>query len=332
MMQEKLQGLWRHGGRIDEAARLFPGAPAPWLDLSTGINPVAWAPPSSLAVNPNPLPTTHALRALEAAAADWFRTDAEKVAAVPGSDLAIRLLPTLLKGAPIVAASPGYASHHEVAGRRLQGDALQGARIPGGALLFANPSNPEGRLLPPPDILSIARSLGDHAWMVVDEAFADAPGGASVLPHLRADDRIIVLRSFGKFFGLAGLRLGFVVAPPAMVAAVRHLLGDWPVSAHAIAMGSAAYRDREWADAARNRLNAQAAALDACLARHGLQAEGASPLFRLVRDCPAEQLFLTLARAGILVRPFADHPRWLRFGLPADASALQRLDRALALG
>ncbi|WP_235977447.1 aminotransferase class I/II-fold pyridoxal phosphate-dependent enzyme [Sandaracinobacteroides hominis] len=333
MMQEKLHGLWQHGGRIDEAARLFPAAPTPWLDLSTGINPVAWAPRAPLEVNSGPLPTTDALRSLEAAAADWFQTQPEHVAAVPGTDLAIRLLPTWLNGAAIVAASPGYATHLQVASGRVASSALDSADLPDGALLFANPSNPEGRMLPAARILSMSAHLDRrNRWMIVDEAFADAMGEGSILPHLKGGEAVIVLRSFGKFFGLAGLRLGFVIGPPVLVAAVRRTFGDWPVSAQAIAWGTAAYRDRAWADAARRRLKEQAAALDARLARHGLKAEGSCPLFRLVQDCPAGKIFLGLAGAGILVRPFADNPRWLRFGLPADDAALDRLDRALSLG
>ena len=151
----------------------------------------------------------------------------------------------------------------------------------------------------------------------IADAIADAIAGASILPLLRADDRVVALRSFGKFYGLAGVRLGFVAGASRAVERVAALLGGWPVSATALAYGTAAYRDMEWAARMRTRLAADAAALDALLATHGLAARGGCPLFRLVESPEAGGLFAALATAGILTRPFDDHPDRLRFGLPA---------------
>ena len=142
----------------------------------------------------------------------------------------------------------------------------------------------------------------------------------------------MVLRSCGKFFGLAGVRLGFVMAAPEILARLRDLLGDWPVSAHAMAWGSAAYADRAWIAATRIALVERAAALDAVLAHHGLTAKGACPLFRMVETPGAAAIFRRLAAAGILVRPFADAPGRLRFGVPAATAELERLDKALRHG
>ena len=153
-----------------------------------------------------------------------------------------------------------------------------------------------------------------------------------MVPHLTPSDRVIVLRSFGKTFGLPGIRLGFMIAGPAQVAAVRARLGRWPVSASALAYGTAAYRDTGWLDATRNAIAVRAARLDAVLARHGLRATGECPLFRLVATDHAPTLFERLAHAGILTRAFAYDRRWLRLGLPGDEEAFERLDRALARG
>lgn len=326
---DSLAELWRHGGRLDEAMRLFPDSPRPWLDLSTGINPRAWSPPALPQPDARALPTMAALRGLEAAAADWFGTSPERLAAVPGSDLLIRLLPQLLPRAPLRAVVPGYASHLEAAvGAVSLGDAANSLRR-GDNLLFANPSNPEGHLLGRAELLDL---VGQGGWLVLDEAFADATPGSSLAPHLHGEEPVILLRSFGKFFGLAGLRLGFAIAPPAVIQRLRVLLGDWPVSAHAIAWGAAAYRDRDWITQTQAFLGRQAAALDALLAQHGLAGDGACPLFRLVRHEGARAIFRRLARAGILARPFEHQPDWLRFGLPADDDALSRLRQALAHG
>ena len=144
--------------------------------------------------------------------------------------------------------------------------------------------------------------------------------------------RLIVLRSFGKFFGLAGVRLGFVLAPPPIIAAYRQVLGDWPLSVAALAIGAGAYADEAWIAATRLALPARAAALDAMLRDHGFRAWGACPLFRLIETDDAGALFERLARRAILTRPFAYHSRWLRLGLSADERAMARLDRALADG
>ena len=150
-------------------------------------------------------------------------------------------------------------------------------------------------------------------------------------PGAIGGERVVALRSFGKFFGLAGVRLGFVIAAPDILSRLRDWLGDWPVSAHAIAWGSAAYADRAWIAATRIALVERATALDAVLARHGLIAKGACPLFRMVETPDAPAIFRRLAAAGILVRPFADAPERLRFGVPVAAD-LARLDEALRHG
>ena len=131
---------------------------------------------------------------------------------------------------------------------------------------------------------------------------------------------------------MAGARLGFVIGPSEIIAAYRRLLGDWPVSSAAIAIGTAAYRDRDWIVSTRCRLATEAAALDAILACHGLASSGYCPLFRLIETPDAADLFERLARQMILTRPFETAPTWLRIGLPRDAPAIQRLDRALARG
>jgi cobalamin biosynthetic protein CobC len=141
--------------------------------------------------------------------------------------------------------------------------------------------------------------------------------------------RLIVTRSFGKFFGLAGVRLGFVLAPAALLAQLRQLHGEWPVCAAALSFGAGAYADAPWIARTREQLPVAAARLDDVLTRHGLNPRGSCPLFRLAKGPVAHGLFTALAQRRILTRPFAEHPTLLRFGLPGDAAALARLDSAL---
>ena len=166
---------------------------------------------------------------------------------------------------------------------------------------------------------------------MVDEAFADLAPELSLAPEA-ARPGLIVLRSFGKFFGLAGLRLGFALAAPDLAACLRAALGPWPVSGPAAYVGAHALQDGAWIAATRAALGARAAALDEILAAAGLEIAGGTDLFRLVAPDDAAALFERLGRRGILVRDFPEAPRWLRFGLPGSAAAFLRLRRALTNG
>lgn len=323
-----------HGGALESARRHYGGAAEQWIDLSTGISPWPWPGASAIAPDWRRLPEAGALRRLEALAAVHFGADPRHVCAVPGTEIALRLTGRLLEG-PARHIAPGYRTHGEmVAGSRALPRAEPLCDAPGhdDTLIIANPHNPDGRLLPPERIGTLLSGRGKDRWLIVDEAFADCHPQASVAGAVRDDRRLIVFRSFGKFFGLAGVRLGFVVAPTAFITALRSLIGAWPLSAAALAIGTAAYADRPWIDAARDRLAAAAAALDQRLRVHGLQPVGACPLFRLVESETAPDLFERLARAAILTRPFADRAHWLRIGLPPDEAALDRLDAAIGHG
>jgi cobalamin biosynthetic protein CobC len=323
-----LDGWLIHGGRLEAARAAWPDAPTPWLDLSTGINPNPWPVAQAGAIDWHRLPDEAALAGLEAVAAGCFGVPAEWVCALPGSEIGLRLLATLEWPKPMRVQMPGYRTHAEAFAGALPIAAEALAEVRGGTVLLANPSNPDGVLHDP---VALAAS---GVRLIVDEAFADATPGASLLSRMAKGEAegAIVLRSFGKFFGLAGVRLGFAVAAPAMLAGLRGRLGSWPVSAAAIAIGTAAYADRDWIEQTRARLAADRDRLDALLRRHRLEPQGACPLFRLVRTSNAKALFERLARRGILTRPFDYAPDWLRLGLPGNEAALARLDRALADG
>ena len=317
-----------HGGRLDMARAAFPVA-GEWIDLSTGIAP--WSYPAD--VEPGMLarlPDSADLAALEAAAATVFGAKPANVVAVPGSDLALRLVAQLIDGR-IAVMRPGYSGHVAMWGVAapipVGADDLEAAASID-AIVLARPNNPDGMVVARSRLEALAAALaarGGH--LIVDEAFADATPHASVAgtewPGL------IVLRSFGKFYGLAGLRLGFVVAPPPIVAALRRLLGDWPVSGLAIAIGTAAYADRDWQEAQRTRLDGGVAQLDGALATASLAIVGGTQFFRLIETPARDALFAHLAAAGILTRPFADAPDRLRIGIPRDQTSRARLERAL---
>lgn len=315
-----------HGGRLAEARAAYGGED--WIDLSTGINPVPWPHAGSVSVDWRSLPDPAMLAALEAAAAAHFGADPAYCCAVPGSEIGLRLVGRMLD-LPAQYLVPSYRTHGEIFPAASPVDDLP-PPMPF-TLLLANPNNPDGRIVPPARLRDWLDASGG-GWLVVDEAFADSTPQTSLAPAIRDDNRLIVLRSFGKFFGLAGVRLGFVLGPREIVARIRRTLGDWPLSAAAIAIGAAAYNDRDWIARTRSDLAQRAAQLDALLAGHGLIASGDCPLFRLIRVDDAAALFDRLACRAILTRPFDYDPHWLRLGVPASAVERARLDEALRLG
>lgn len=321
-----------HGGRLSAARAAYAQVTEPWLDLSTGINRAAWPCAGTVEIDWHGLPDVDALRRLEESAARFMGVDSINLCALPGSETGLRLIGRLL---PLRGwhSTPCYRTHAEIfAGSR----AMERGRITqqtGSALILANPNNPDGQVMPVAELAAmLEQTAALGGLLIVDEAFADAAPETSVASLVGDDRPLLVFRSFGKFFGLAGVRLGFMLGPRAIVARMRALLGDWPVSAAAIAIGTAAYSDEAWIAQARASLPARAAALDAVLARHGLQALGACPLFRLIEVDSAAALFDRLARRAILTRPFDYAPGWLRIGLHANDAELARLDAALRDG
>ena len=329
-----------HGGNLDAARRLFPGAPEPLIDLSTGINPHAYPVPPLPPETFTRLPEPTAVAALESVAAKRYGApSAAHVVAAPGTQILLPLIASMLQPGVARVLAPTYAEHARAA--RLAGHecadvadvaALDGARL----AVVVNPNNPDGRMVPRDALLAVRAEL-----LVVDEAFGEVTEGAGArmaawdscpamaLGTLAGDVRpgLVVLRSFGKFHGLAGVRLGFAIAAPETTAWLRARLGPWAVSGPAVAIGTAALRDRAWAAAMRRRLATDCARLDALLAAADLTVCGGTSLFRLVRGPLA--LFDSLGQAGIVVRRFVDRPGLFRLGVPPDDAAWTRLTVAL---
>lgn len=335
-----------HGGRLCVARALYPRAPEPWIDLSTGINPEPYPAPYASASARGRLPTPDEVRELEATAARAFGVyDAERIVAVAGSEAALRLMPYGLGSRAAVITGPTYSSHATAwrhAGVRVNTISARGVAAEAGAdtalaagaaaVILVNPNNPDGAVISRERLLSLHDDVASReGYLVVDEAFADVEPGCSVsaVAGNGRYPRLVVLRSFGKFYGLAGVRLGFVVGAPSVIARFRELLGDWPVSADAIAAGVAAYADHEWAERTRERLRRASQRVDELLKRNGFDIVGGTSLFRLARCDHARDRFENLLRAGILARPFDHDPTLLRFGLPHEPEAWQRLTEAL---
>ena len=305
-----------HGGGLDAAARAYGGTRAQWLDLSTGINPVPYPLPD-LPLNAwTALPDEAARTRLERAARQfWQVPDAVGLCAVPGASAAIAHIPLLATPAAVTIPGPTYNEHaasFAAAGWQITNNTAQ-------ACVLVNPNNPDGRLWQASDLQGDLR--------VIDESFCDVTPEATLMSQA-AHPGTLILKSFGKFWGLAGMRLGFVMGDPILVERLSGFLGPWPVAGPALHIGATALEDHQWADQMRTSLTADAAKLDSLMIKANAKIVGGTPLFRLYDVADAAAWQVRLARHHIWSRVFPYNARWLRLGLP-DPAGWSRLENAL---
>jgi cobalamin biosynthetic protein CobC len=324
----------KHGGDLSEAMAQFGGALDAWLDLSTGINP-----------NPYPLPSLpndvwHRLPSrgdeialLDAARRAYFVPEDTGIVAAPGTQALIQWLPRLAAPGTVAVVSPTYDEH--ATAWRLAGHEViavaDAAVIPDMVrhIVVVNPNNPDGRITDHAMLAHLAEIVAARdGMMVVDEAFADLDPAIGAVA-LCMDRPVVVLRSLGKFYGLAGLRLGFAIGSQRWIAQIREAMGPWTCSGPTLAIGRVALEDDRWASETRNKLREQAAQLDAVLGAAGFAPAGGTIMFRLVGHRHASAYHTALARRQIWSRRFGWADDLLRFGLPPDDAALERLSRAL---
>ena len=322
-----------HGGDLSAARLKFPDAAEPFIDLSTGINPAPYPVPQLADEVFARLPDATAMIQLVAAAVKFYDAPSSAhVVAAPGTQILLPLVAGLVRPGRAVVLSPTYNEHARcaaLAGHRVTETDDVGSLGDADLAIVTNPNNPDGRIVERDALLALAVRLRSRGGiLVVDEAFMDvAPSGASLAGD--ALRNIVVLRSFGKFFGLAGLRLGFALLDPQLATRLSALLGPWPVTGPALAIGTKALADARWIAQTRRDLAQAAERLDAIFRRAALEVVGGTSLFRLVRTPAADRLFHHLGGAGLLARVFPEHPSWLRFGLPADEAAWRRLEISL---
>jgi len=326
----------KHGGDLSEAIERFGGSADTWLDLSTGINPHPYPVPDTFSASAwTALPTRKAHDRLIGAARQVYAVPEHLgLVAAPGSQLLLSLLPEMLPEGPVALAAPTYSSHADVWTRdgRAPIELTSIYALPADAriVLLVNPNNPDGQLVDVKSLLEIARTVTDRGgYLMVDEAFAEVMPGASLLPHI-GNENILVLRSFGKFFGLAGLRLGFLAGPKQVTAKVSALLESWCLSGPALELGTAALKDQAWQKAMNRKLVDEMADLSLVLQQNMLSVFGGTPLYALAGTRNATKLHEALAKRRIWTRIFDYAPTWIRFGLPGGAENLARLSEALA--
>lgn len=315
-----------HGGDPKAAEARFGVPKDGWLDLSTGINPVAYP------VEPCPsellhrLPLQQDLDDLLAAARRTYNVpDHAAIVASPGTQALIQQVPTLFEAGAVNIVSPTYGEHAPAwtaAGHVVTEVFKLNTSSP--YTVVVHPNNPDGRTHSVESVLKAA----EQGTVVVDEAFADVMPDLSITPHA-GPDGLIILRSFGKFYGLAGVRLGFAICSESMAAKLNEKLGPWAVSGPALWAGTKALKDDAWALKTRQRLKSDTDRLHKLLTGSGLKVIGGTDLFTLCETPIAQAVYEKLAHSGILVRPFETQSDWLRFGLPGHERDWERLALAL---
>ncbi|MBC9876723.1 threonine-phosphate decarboxylase [Bradyrhizobium sp. INPA01-394B] len=317
-----------HGGNLDLAQQRFGGRAEDWIDLSTGINRLPYPVGKIAAHHWQALPSRSEIEALHQAARRAYRTSAP-VVAIGGAQAAIQLLPQLAPNGRARILAPTYNEYAPVltaAGWQVEEvralDALVGADL----AVVINPNNPDGRRHAPKDLLTLLPHVGR---LIIDESFVDAMPELSLASEA-GQSGLLILRSFGKFYGLAGLRLGFALGHADDIGKLAAASGPWPVSGPAIAIGCRALRDDDWAKSTSARLAQDCTRLDEMAQAKGWRLVGGAPLFRLYETPDAVAAQEKLARGQIWSRLFAQQPAWLRLGVPGPEAEWERLAEVLA--
>ncbi len=304
-----------HGGGLDAAIAQFGGKRTDWVDLSTGINPHPYPVGEFASDTWTALPDHGAFDRLEAAArAFWDVPDEAAILAAPGASALIARIPSLLPAGKVEISTPTYNEH--AAGFLAEGWEVV---LGGEACVLVHPNNPDGRLWENPDL---SRSL-----TIIDESFCDVTPAQTHIKRA-SETGVLILKSFGKFWGLAGLRLGFVIGDPILIARLRDTIGPWQVSGPALEIGARALEDFDWASMTRRRLAVETARLDGTMKHHGAKLVGGTTLFRLYEVDDAVTWQDRLARGHVWSRVFPYSKTWLRLGLP-PAHGWAKLEAAL---
>lgn len=322
--------MTEHGGDPQALEAAYGKPKDGWLDLSTGVNPEGYPVGEVAAADWRLLPTAGLLKSLDDAARAYCGISSQAaIVAAPGSQALIQWLPRLRKPGRMRVLGPTYGEHApawRAAGHKVDEVDRLGALAGADVAVVVNPNNPDGRLFSQSELLALKTGL-----LVVDEAFVDPTPEASLASQVGRPG-VVVLRSLGKFFGLAGVRLGFALTDKATGAALAEALGPWAVSTPAARIAIRALSDQTWIAVQRRSLPERAARLDRLLAGADLEVVGGTALFRLAHSDRAPEVFERLASAGIAVRRFESDPRRLRFGLPGPEAEWLRLAAALGEG
>lgn len=254
-----------HGGDVLRASRDYNIPREQWLDLSTGINPEPY--PVNNVANNSFFELPYITPEFNDAVARYYTHDT--FLAVAGTQVAIQALPQILANDAVLLPDVGY-QEHALHWQKCGAKAMFYAAMPEGDLVASihkhiehnsaqhiviiNPNNPTTACVSKQHILTWAKQLDTGYYIIVDEAFVDAEPEKSVLTVDTLPENMIVLRSFGKFFGLAGVRLGFVFAHKKLLNVVKDHIGLWQVNGPAQDIAIQAFNNLAWQENARKKI------------------------------------------------------------------------------
>jgi cobalamin biosynthesis protein CobC len=325
-----------HGGDLTEAGQRYGTQDPAWIDLSTGINPNPYSVPDITAEAWHRLPSADLETDLLKSARRYYAlSDDATLIAAAGTQSLIQTLPYLKAPSKVAIVTPTYAEHKicwQRAGHQIT-ECSELTDIPHmcDIVIVVSPNNPTGTVYDIEDLKALSDKLRRRSGLlVIDEAFMDVSPDHSFGPAL-TDTGTIVLKSFGKFFGLAGIRLGFAAGDHSLITQLKDRLGPWAVSGVTMEVANQAVNDTRWITQTRSRLSADRQRLEHLLSSANLTVMGGTDLFSYVQTKQALQLYEHLCQQHILVRPFADTADRLRFGHPACAEDWDRLTAALRI-
>lgn len=322
--------MLEHGGHLIEASKKFNIPKEQWVDLSTGINPNGWPVPIIPEECWQRLPES--ADGLVRAAKQYYQCNS--ILPVAGSQAVIQTLPLLRQKSKVGVLFPAYAEHayswrkagHEVI--ELLPETIDTQLSQLDVLILVNPNNPTGLHFKKSKLLDWYKKLDQRGgWLIIDEAFIDTAPEDS-LSSYPASHGLIILRSVGKFFGLAGIRCGFIITADDFLDRVNEILGPWTISHPSRYIAISALLDKEWQVQARDQLKKNSIRLTVLLEAQSLKVTSKTNLFQWVQTARAREYYQRLAKKGILVRLF-NEPNSLRFGLPKNESEWSYLGRVL---
>ncbi len=310
--------MTNHGGDIDRAISIYGGKEEDWIDLSTGINPEIYPIPKFSKSDWRNLPTLTEIRKLESIIKFEYNTFSH-VSLTPGSQIAINLLPGLLKKKEVTILEPTYGDYLKSfvnAQFKVRSSKTFKELFNAKIVVIVNPNNPDGRSYHINDLLLLSKKVD---MLILDESFIETPKKLSIISQINENtNNIIVIKSFGKLFGLAGLRLGFVFSGKNLISRFNKVLSSWPVSNISIKIASRAVKDREWIKNTQIKLKKRAKALDNIVESVNFKVIGGTNLFRLYHTPDAILAQSFLAKKLIWSRIFYYSKKWLRLGIPNE--------------
>jgi cobalamin biosynthetic protein CobC len=252
-----------HGGQLQQIANKYQIPADNWLDLSTGIAPFSYPIPAIPPALWRQLPQKN--EALMQAAKKYYRC--EQLLVTNGSQSIIKALPALWhafnrQSTTVYLPQRGYKEHAhawETAGYQLHfyQDNLPAIDLldENSILVIINPNNPTGKVFSRETIMCYQKKIKKlNGLLVVDEAFIDVLNPEDSIASDVNDQHTLVLRSFGKFFGLAGIRIGFLVANSYWCEIFSEHMGPWQVNGPAQFIAEQALADEPWQQIQKRRL------------------------------------------------------------------------------